>query len=216
MRRSREGAAQRPLPVFCPRPRSFSALLRWLGESPPSALPKALPFFAVTVGALLGLAMPPALPGCAVTVGTLAPAVGVVAVVAGVLGTALVGGAVVVGAAAVGARVTVVVPVAVAGPLSPASFTSAAASTPSASAATTAIAATGPFQFGVAASRVRAAAPQRRHQSCCGSRGAPHNGQASPVAGRPGGGPPGGIDAWGSPGGLAAGATLTTRARAGG
>jgi hypothetical protein len=31
----------------------------------------------------------------------------------------------------------------------------------------------------VAARRVRAAAPQRRHQSCCGSSGAPHNGHAS-------------------------------------
>jgi len=47
----------------------------------------------------------------------------------------------------------------------PASSTRAATSTPSASAATIASRATGALQLGVAASRVRAAAPQERHQS---------------------------------------------------
>ncbi len=66
-------------------------------------------------------------------------------------------------------------------PESPASATSAAASTPSDSSATAATAATGPFQRGAAASRVRAAAPQRRHQSCSGYSGPAHSGQASPA-----------------------------------
>lgn len=120
-----------------------------------------MPFLAVTVGVVLGPAMPPALPGWAVTVGVLTPAVGVVevlgAIVVGTPGVALVG---VTGALAAGAVVTVVVTGAAPEPEPPASLTSAAASTPSASTATTAIAATGPFQLGVAARRVRAAAPQ--------------------------------------------------------
>jgi hypothetical protein len=61
--------------------------------------------------------------------------------------------------------------------------TSAAASTPSARAATTAIVMIGAFQLVGAASRVRAAAPQCRHHSCPGSRGAPHNGQAASTGG---------------------------------
>src|SRR5437763_9772829 len=63
----------------------------------------------------------------------------------------------------------------------PASLTRSAASTPSDSAATVAISATGTLQLGDAASRVRAAAPQRRHQSCSGSSGVPHSGQESPL-----------------------------------
>jgi hypothetical protein len=51
-------------------------------------------------------------------------------------------------------------------PEPPASLTSAAASTPSESTATTATVVTGSLQFGAEASRVRAAAPQPRHQSC--------------------------------------------------
>ncbi len=74
-----------------------------------------------------------------------------------------------------------------AGPESPASFTSAAASAASASSATSATATTGARQFGVAARRVRAAAPQRRHHSCPGARGEPHNGHSSPLAAVPAG-----------------------------
>jgi len=61
----------------------------------------------------------------------------------------------------------------------PASSTRAATSTPSASVARIASTAIGALQLGVAASRVRAAAPQERHQSCSPRRGAPHMGQAS-------------------------------------
>ncbi len=103
-----------------------------------------------------------------VTPGVVAPGV---AVVGGVMGVAAAG----------------VVTVVVTGGLEPdpsASLTSAAARTPSASAAMTASEAIGAFQLGVAASRVRAAAPQFRHQSCLGSSGAPHSGHASPTLGR--------------------------------
>ena len=60
---------------------------------------------------------------------------------------------------------TVLVIVAGLAPESPASLTREAASTPSASTITTARAAAGGPQLGDAARRVRAAAPQRRHQS---------------------------------------------------
>ena len=50
----------------------------------------------------------------------------------------------------------------------PASLTSATAITPIESAATTAMAKIGAFQFDELARRVRAAAPQCRHQSCSG------------------------------------------------
>jgi hypothetical protein len=72
-------------------------------------------------------------------------------------------------------------------PESPASFTNAAASTARASTVTSAISITGARQFGDAASRVRAAAPQRGHQSWAGFSGAPHSGHAS-GAGVPGAG----------------------------
>jgi len=93
----------------------------------------------------------------------------------GVLGTVAVGA----GSAAAGVLVTVIVLGVGAGPVSPASFTSAAASTPSESTATTIAPSSGVRQFGDAASRVRAAAPQRRHHSCSGCSGAPHSGQLS-------------------------------------
>lgn len=142
----------------------------------------------VVVAAPLG-ATPPA-----VVVGTLTPPLGVVVPgtpVAGVVGVltpgtapAVVGAA---GALAAGATTVVVVVAAALDPESPASLTSAAASTPSASKAITAIVAIGVFQLGVAASRVRAAAPQRRHQSWSGFSGAPHSGQASGPGTRTGG-----------------------------
>lgn len=60
----------------------------------------------------------------------------------------------------------------------PASFTTATTSTASAIAATTATAMTGALQFvGDVAKRVRAAAPQRMHQSWSERSGAPHSGQ---------------------------------------
>ena len=88
------------------------------------------------------------------------------------------------GRLAVGVTVTAgIVTVVVAGPAfvvePPASDTSAAASTPSDSTATVATATIGVVQRGDAASRVRAAPPQLRHQSCSGASGAPHSGQAS-------------------------------------
>jgi len=149
----------------------------------------------VVVAAPLG-ATPPA-----VVVGTLTPPLGVVVtplvlvapgtLVAGVVGVLTLGtAAVVVGAAGVlaaGAATVVVAVAAVLEPEPPASLTSAAASTPSASTATTAIVAIGVFQLGVAASRVRAAAPQRRHQSWSGFSAAPHSGQASGPGTRTGG-----------------------------
>ena len=66
-------------------------------------------------------------------------------------------------------------------PEPPASLTSAAASTASATAATTASRIAGAFQLGEAASCVRAAVPQRRHQSCAGPSEPPHSGHTSPA-----------------------------------
>src|SRR5262249_58567701 len=109
--------------------------------------------------------------------------------------------------AAGAADVTVRVIAAGGGPVSPASATSAATSAPSASAPTIATTVNGAFQFGAAARRVRAAAPQRRHHSCSGASGAPHSGQPS-VTGRA-------ADAAGAGGGGAPTA-LTGSAQAGG
>jgi hypothetical protein len=67
----------------------------------------------------------------------------------------------------------------------PASLTKAAASTASESAHTTATEMIGAFQFGDAARRVRAAAPQRRHQSWSVCSGAPHSGHESTWAPAP-------------------------------
>lgn len=117
-----------------------------------------------------GVAVEPAIPGAdpgVVLVGAVA-VVGTVAVVAGF------------GAAAAGAVTVVVVAGARAEP--PARSTSAAAITPRASATTAANAPIGRFQLGACASRVRAAAPQRKHQDCSVCSGAPHTGHASPVA----------------------------------
>ena len=61
----------------------------------------------------------------------------------------------------------------------PASFTSAAASTPSDSTTTSSKATTSAFHFGCAARRVRAAAPQCRHQFWSGLNGAWQSGQRS-------------------------------------
>jgi hypothetical protein len=96
-----------------------------------------------------------------------------VAPAAAVPGTVVAGAAVVgVGATALGAvvsaagAVTVRVTAVLVGLELPARSISAAASTPSEIATTATIAASGTLQFGVAARRVRAAAPQRRHHSC--------------------------------------------------
>ena len=130
------------------------------------------------------------------------------------------------GVAAVGAVVIVLVMATELEPELPASFTSAAASTPSASATTLASTAIGAFQLGVAASRVRAAAPQFRHHSCSGCSGAPHSGQASLAGARaPGstGGSPValGVSVPGVPAGplvgcAGAAASLTSPSRVGG
>ncbi|HEV2923543.1 MAG TPA: hypothetical protein VGW98_05895 [Solirubrobacteraceae bacterium] len=82
---------------------------------------------------------------------------GVVGVAAGLPGT---------GTKAEGAVVTMRVTRIFVGLELPARSTRAAASTPSESTITATIPAIGSRQFGVGARRVRAAAPQRRHQSC--------------------------------------------------
>jgi hypothetical protein len=87
--------------------------------------------------------------------GALAVVVGVAVVVAG-------------GGAAAAGVVTVRVTCVCAAPEPPARSMSAAASTPSESATIETIATTGARHPGVAASRVRAAAPHRRHHSCSG------------------------------------------------
>jgi hypothetical protein len=134
------------------------------------------------------------------------------------------------GIAVVGAVVIVLTIAVVVEPESPVSCTTAAASTPSDSAATLASTAIGIFQLGVAARRVRAAAPQFRHHSCSGCSGAPHSGQASPAVvrvGVPAGAPPGAtgpcapprppVGSEGLPVGCAGGeATVTSRPSAGG
>jgi hypothetical protein len=104
------------------------------------------------------------------------------------------------GALAVGVVVTVVV-AGVVEPEPPASLTSAAASTPSAIAATTASTAIGVFQLGVAARRVRAAAPQAMHQSCSACSAAPHSGHVSLAGVRGGAAAPDGLAAPASAGG---------------
>jgi hypothetical protein len=64
-------------------------------------------------------------------------------------------------------------------PLVPVSDTSAAVSAPSESTITVASAITGGRHRGVAARRVRAAAPHRMHQSCSAPSGVPHSGHRS-------------------------------------
>ncbi len=110
------------------------------------------------------------------------PVVGVAPLVA--VGVPVVGAAPLaeVGLPAVEARTVLVTATVLAGLLeSPASETSAAASAPSESTITTPRAITGPCQRGVAARRVRAAAPHRRHHSCSAPIGAPQSGQASAI-----------------------------------
>jgi hypothetical protein len=109
-----------------------------------------------------------------VAVGVLAPGVPVVGVVvapgvvvAGVPG-AVVAALGVTGVLATGAVLSTVVATVESELEPPLSFTSAAASTPSESAATLASTAIGTLQLGVAARRVRAAAPQFKHHSCSG------------------------------------------------
>jgi hypothetical protein len=143
---------------------------RCAGVSVVTVVEPGAPGVVVTVAAPCA----PATPGVVVValLGVVAAAPGVVAAMLGVVAA----GAVAAGALAV---VIVVVTAGLAVLEPPASLTSAAASTPSASTATTAIATIGAFQFGVAASRVRAAAPQRRHQSWSGPSGVAQSGQAS-------------------------------------
>jgi len=64
----------------------------------------------------------------------------------------------------------------------PASLTKAAVSPPADNTTTTATAVMSRRQLGAAASRVRAAAPHCRHQSCSEPIGVPHNGQGSLLA----------------------------------
>jgi hypothetical protein len=112
------------------------------------------------------------------------PAVPVVAAPLAVVGVPAAGAAPlgVAGVPVVGAMIVLVTATVLAGLLeSPASETSAAASAPSESTITTPRAITGPCQRGVAARRVRAAAPQRRHHSCSAPIGAPHSGQPSAI-----------------------------------
>jgi hypothetical protein len=173
---------------------SFSSVWRSFALSPDVLVPVLVLPGVVVVAAPLGETPP------AVVVGMLAPPLGVVVTPVDVVVPGTFAGvvvvltpgttAVVVGAAGVlaaGAATVVVVVAAALQPEPPASLTSAAASTPSASTATTAIVAIGVFQLGVAASRVRAAAPQRKHQSWSGFSGAPHSGQASGPGTRTGG-----------------------------
>jgi hypothetical protein len=186
-----------------------------------------------------GVVAPGVVPVGDVAPGVLVPGVvvpGVVVpgvVVPGVLvAGALAPGIVVVGATgtlAAGAVVIVVVAV-LAEPDPSASLTNAAASTPSASAATTASDAIGAFQLGVAARRVRAAAPQAMHQSWSGCRAVPQSGHASLTLARGGtaapdelaapapasGGPPTAADQPVAEGLVGPAETVTSRPPAGG
>jgi hypothetical protein len=128
-------------------------------------------------------ALVPACPvGVRVPAGTVAaaPAPGIVvagALVAGVLAAPR--------GAAGAATVLVATGVLVAeAPELPASDTSAALSAPRESTITALSAITGARQLGIAARRVRAAAPHRRHHSCSASSGAPHSGHPSTPGGR--------------------------------
>jgi hypothetical protein len=171
-----------------------------------------VPTGAVPVGAL---ALPAAVvPPCgAVAPGAVVPAPGALAVAPGAValapgavvpapgavvpapGTALPGalpvpiagvGVVTAGAATAGVVTVLVTATVLVEPSgSPASETSAAVSAPRESTITVANAITGARQLGVAASRVRAAAPQRRHHSWSAPNAPPHSGQLS-ATGLPG------------------------------
>src|SRR4029077_17386569 len=82
-------------------------------------------------------------------------------------------------------------------PVSPASFTSAAARTPSASTTTVTSSNASPLQRGAAARRVRAAAPQRRHQSCAGLSELPQSGHTATASSTSSAGAPAGTWAGG-------------------
>lgn len=112
---------------------------------------------------VLGVLVPGAVAVGVLTLGVLAVGVLVVGVLAPGATVLVVGGVM-----AAGAVVIVLVTATEPEPELPVSFTSAAASTPSDSATTLASTAIGTFQLGVAARRVRAAAPQFRHHSCSG------------------------------------------------
>jgi hypothetical protein len=151
--------------------------------APPAVAPVEAPLLAelvlVPADPVVGLADP------AGEVVALAP--GTVAPDESVLGTpvaapaAAPGAELVVGgvdpAGAVTVRVTATV---LSGPLEPVSDTNAAVSAPSESTITAPNAITGGRHRGVAARRVRAAAPQRKHQSCSSPSGVPHSGHRSP------------------------------------
>jgi hypothetical protein len=119
------------------------------------------------------LTVPTLVPPPGVAPGAVAPpavAPGVAAPGAVVPGAVVVGtaGLPSAGAVAAGAVVRVLVTRVVVESELPARSTSAAVNTPSESATRATIAAIGLLQLGVAARRVRAAAPQRRHHSCWG------------------------------------------------
>ncbi len=147
-----------------------------------------VPAGAVVVAPVFGTAVPGTPPVGAPAAGVPAvPAPGT-PVVAPVAPAAAPGVVAAPAAGAVTVRVTATVPP---GPLEPASDTNAAVSAPSESTITVVNAITGARHRGVLARRVRAAAPQRMHQSCSASSGAPHSGQRSSVGSRgatPGGG----------------------------
>ncbi len=164
-----------------------------------------LPFAgAVVVAPVFGTVVPgaPAVLAPAVVVpAVLAPGTPVVVPAAPAAPAAAPGVVVAPAAGAVTVRVTATVPPV---PLEPASDTSAAVSAPSESTITVVSAITGGRHRGVAARRVRAAAPHRRHHSCSFPNGPPHSGQRSST---------------GSCGGVAGGggvATLTPTRPAGG
>jgi hypothetical protein len=138
--------------------------------------PLLLPAGAVVVAPAFGAVVPgtPVVPTpAAVVPAVLTPGTPVVAPA----GPAAAPGVVVAPAAgAVTVCVTATVPL---GPLEPASDTSAAVRAPSESTITVVSAITGGRHRGVAARRVRAAAPHRKHHSCSDPNGPPHSGQRS-------------------------------------
>ena len=131
-----------------------------------------------------------ALPGGRVVVIALATVLVVRVLGAAVLvSTELVVNVIAAGVLTGGAAVVTTVPVAVPPPDEPpASSTSATASPAIESSATTTMPTTSGRQRGAGASRVRAAVPQRRHQSWSSRRGAPHIGQCSSALPAPSGG----------------------------
>jgi hypothetical protein len=134
---------------------------------------------ALPLGAAPGVVRPaPAGDAGMLAAGTVVPGV----LVAGVLVRGvLVAGVLAAPAAAAGAVAVLVIAGVFAAELPelPASETSAALSAPRESRITALSAITGARQLGIAARRVRAAAPHRRHHSCSACNGAPHSGHPS-------------------------------------